>query len=226
MADADKRLAAEAAAAEVQDGMLVGLGTGSTAAFLIDALGRRVAAGLRIHAVATSDASAARARALGIAVLDFADVALVDLTIDGADEIAPDLVAVKGAGGAMLREKAVAAASRRMVVIADAGKRVARVGAAKLPVEVLPFARASVLHRLERWAERVEQRDGGGYRTDSGNLVADLHGWDASDPARLAAALQAIPGVVGHGLFLTEVTAAYLAGDGLVARVERDAASG
>ena len=221
MSDDDKRLAAEAAVAEVCDGMLVGLGTGSTAAFAIDAIGARVAGGLRITAVATSVASADRAAALGVRVLDFADTAAVDLTIDGADEIDAALVAVKGAGGAMLREKAVAAASARMVVIADGSKRVARLGTAKLPVEVIPFARASVWARLEHLAERVEARRGGAYRTDNGNLVADLHRWDATDPARLATTLQAIPGVVGHGLFLTEVAGAYIATDGVVAALNR-----
>lgn len=222
MSDADKRLAAAAAVAEITDGMLVGLGTGSTAAHAIAAIGRRVADGLRIRAVATSLASAAQARGLGIEVLDFAAVAAVDLTIDGADEIDGRLVAVKGAGGAMLREKAVAAASARMLVIADASKRVERLGAAKLPVEMLPFARAFVLGRLRGLAETVEERGGGDYRTDNGNLIADLSGWNASDPERLAAMLQAIPGVVGHGLFLTEVSAAYVAADGVVTRLERD----
>lgn len=221
MSDDDKRLAAEAAVAEVANGMLIGLGTGSTAAFAIDAIGRRIAAGLRVRAVATSIASAKRAAALGIAVLDFADTAAVDLTIDGADEIDGALHAVKGAGGAMLREKAVATASARMVVIADGSKRVERLGAARLPVEVLPFARAFVWARLEALCDRIEARGGGAYRTDNGNLVADLRGWDASDPARLTAILQAIPGVVGHGLFLTEVAAAYVAEGGVVTRLER-----
>jgi ribose 5-phosphate isomerase A len=224
MSEADKRAAAEAAVAEVQNGMLVGLGTGSTAAHAIAALGRRVAEGLRIRAVATSVASAEQATGLAIEVLKFADTAAVDLTIDGADEIDARLVAVKGAGGAMLREKAVAAASARMLVIADGSKRVARLGAAKLPVEVLPFARAFVFARLGQLAQSVEARGGGAYRTDNGNLVADLTGWDASDPERFAAALQAIPGVVGHGLFLTEVSAAYIADGVVVARLERDGA--
>lgn len=221
MSEADKRAAAEAAVAEVESGMLVGLGTGSTAAHAIAALGRRAAEGLRIRAVATSVASAEQATTLGIPVLDFADTAAVDLTIDGADEIDARLVAVKGAGGAMLREKAVAAASARMLVIADGSKRVAQLGAAKLPVEVLLFARAFVFGRLATLADRVEARGAGGYRTDNGNIVADLSGWDARDPERLAAALQAIPGVVGHGLFLTEVSAAYLAHGGRVERIER-----
>lgn len=220
-ADADKRLAAEAAVAEVTDGMLIGLGTGSTAAHAIDALGRRVASGLRVRAVATSIASAEQARGLGIQVLDFADVARVDLTIDGADEIDGALRAVKGAGGAMLREKAVAAASTRMLVIADGSKRVAALGAAKLPVEVLLFARAFVLGRLAAMFDAVEERGGGTYRTDNDNLIADCHGWRGADPAALAAALQTIPGVVGHGLFLDEVDAAYIADGGRVERLER-----
>ena len=220
-ADEDKRLAAQAAVAEVADGMLVGLGTGSTAAHAIAALGARVAAGLRIRAVATSIASAEQARGLGIDVLEFATVAAVDLTIDGADEIDATMMAVKGAGGAMLREKAVAAASTRMLVIADGSKRVARIGAAALPVEVLPFARAFVLGRLAGMFDRVEERGGGGYRTDNGNLIADCVGWRGADPAALATALQAIAGVVGHGLFLDEVDAAYIARDGKVERTER-----
>ncbi len=225
VSDSDKRAAAEAAVEEVCDGMLVGLGTGSTAAHAIAAIGRRVAEGLRITAVATSLASAEQARGLGIAVLDFADVAAVDLTIDGADEIDGALRAVKGAGGAMLREKAVAAASARMVVIADASKRVEHLGTAMLPVEVLPFARAFVFGRLATLGS-IEERGGGAYRTDNGNLIADLSGWDASDPEQLAATLQAIPGVVGHGLFLREVGAAYVAQGGVVARLERDGPKG
>jgi ribose 5-phosphate isomerase A len=221
MSERDKQLAAEAAVDEVQDGMLVGLGTGSTAAFAIAAIGRRVAQGLQVRAVATSVASAEQARGLGIPVLDFADVAAVDLTIDGADEIDAALVTVKGAGGAMLREKAVAAASARMLVIADGSKRVERLGAAKLPVEVLPFARSFVTARLGELFDRVELRGDGGYRTDNGNLVADCHDAQVSDPHSLAAALQAIPGVVGHGLFLDEIDAAYIATDGVVARLER-----
>ena len=225
MSDDDKRVAAEAAVEEVRDGMLVGLGTGSTAAHAIAAIGRRVGQGLRIRAVATSLASAEQARGLGIPVLDFADVPAVDLTIDGADEIDARLWAVKGAGGAMLREKAVAAASARMVVIADGSKRVERLGAAKLPVEVLPFARAFVLGRLRELFDWVEERGAGGYRTDNGNFIADCHDALVADPRQLAEALQAIPGVVGHGLFLDEVDGAYIAAGGTVSRLERNGAS-
>ena len=221
MADDDKRRAAEAALDEVRDGMLVGLGTGSTVAFLIAALGERVRGGLRVEAVATSIASARAAEDVGIAVREFAGVARVDLTIDGADEIDDRLHAIKGAGGAMLREKVVAAASDRMVVIADATKRVARIGAAKLPVEVLPFARAFVAARLEALGAEVRLREGG---TDNGNLILDARFGRIDDPRALAAAIDAVPGALGHGLFLGEVDAAYVADGGVVTRIERGAA--
>jgi len=217
--DDDKRLAAAAAVAEVQDGMIVGLGTGSTAAFAIEALARRCAAGLRIEAVATSAASAAAARTRGIMVRDFSDVATLDLAIDGADEIDGQLWAIKGAGGAMLREKTVAAAARRFVVIADGSKRVDAIGAAKLPVEVLPFARAFVVAQLQALGAAVTIR--AEYHTDNGNLVADCAFRAMPDPRRLASAIAAIPGALGHGLFLDEVDAAYIAANGAVVRLER-----
>lgn len=220
--DTDKRLAAEAAVAEVRDGMLVGLGTGSTAAFAIAALGRRVGEGLRIEAVATSEASRRAAVALGMVVRDFAEVAALDLAIDGADEIDARLRAIKGAGGAMLREKAVAAAARRMVVIADGSKWVDAIGRAKMPVEVLPFARAFVVVRLEALGAIVAVRDG---LTDNGNLIADCRFAAMPDPYGIAAAIAAIPGALGHGLFLEEVDAAYIADGGIVTRLERDGAN-
>ncbi|QCB41831.1 ribose-5-phosphate isomerase RpiA [Sphingomonas sp. PAMC26645] len=221
--DDDKKAAAIAAVAEVQDGMLVGLGTGSTAAFAIQALGDRVAEGLQIHAVVTSEASGKLARELGIEILDFATVAHVDLTIDGADEIDSRCFAIKGAGGAMLREKIVAAASARMVVIADGSKRVDRIGAAKLPVEVLPFASAYVMRALTDIRAAPVIRDN--YRTDQGNLVIDCHFATLDDPRATAVTLAAIPGILGHGLFLDEVDAAYIATNGVVTRLERMGAS-
>ena len=217
--DDDKRLAAEAAVLEVSDGMVVGLGTGSTAAFAIAALARRTAGGLDIRAVATSEATARAARAAGIPVIDFAACTSVDLAIDGADEIDARLWAIKGAGGAMLREKAVAAAARRFVVIADGSKRVDAIGAAKVPVEVLPFARGFVVAQLEALGAAVTVRPD--YLTDNENLVADCRFRDLSDPRRLAVSIAAIPGVLGHGLFLDEVDAAYVASDGRVSKLER-----
>ncbi len=213
--DEDKRMAAEAALGEVRDGMLVGLGTGSTVAFLIAGL---VARRPRIDCFATSEASAAAARAGGLVVRDMAEVARVDLTIDGADEVDPRLFAIKGAGGAMLREKVVAAASDRMVVIADGSKRVDAIGRAKLPVEVLPFARGFVAGRLEALGAAVALREG---RTDNGNCILDARFGEMPDPRALAAAIDAIPGALGHGLFLDEVDAAYVAEGGVVTRYTR-----
>ena len=222
--DADKAAAAAAAVEEVRDGMLVGLGTGSTATHAIYRLAQRIAqGGLTIRAVATSRASDALGRSLGIAMLDFADVPRVDLTIDGADAIDDRLYAVKGAGGAMLREKVVAAASDRMVVIADGSKHRPRIGTVPVPVEILPFARASVLAALGDGAT-LRLREGNPYVTDSGNWIADCR-LDLADPLATAAWLDALPGALGHGLFLREVDGAYIAHGGVVSRLERDAPS-
>ena len=217
MHDTDKRFAAFAAIEEVRPGMIVGLGTGSTAAFAIEALGERVRAGFDIRAVATSLATEALARWAGITLVDLP--AQIDLTIDGADEIDGDLRAIKGAGGAMLREKVVAAASDRMIVIADGSKRVAAIGAAKIPVEVLPFAAAFVAARLDALGGKPVLR--AGFVSDQGNLIVDCLFPPAIDHARLAAEIVAIPGALGHGLFLNEVDAAYIATNGVVTRLER-----
>jgi len=226
--DADKKAAALAAADEVKAGMLVGLGTGSTAVLLIDELGRRFADGLRFEAVATSIASETQARRLGIPVLPFSDVARIDLAIDGADEIDPQLRAIKGAGGAMLREKCVAAAATRMVVIADASKKVAQLGATMaVPCETLPFAQAYVERALADLGARValRMRDGTPYRTDQDNLIFDCHFGPITDPAGLAAKLSSIPGMLGHGLFVTEVAGLYCAKDGSATFTQRNEGS-
>ena len=231
--DDDKRAAAYAAAEEVAGGMIVGLGTGSTAAFLIARLAERVRGGLRIVAVGTSLATELAAREVGITILPFDDLAEIDLAIDGVDEIDPQLRAIKGAGGAMLREKIVASAARRMIAIGDGSKRVARLGAAPVPLEVLPLARAFVARRVESLGgvATLRQRDGRAYRTDQGNAVLDcrfepelfqapLFQGDA-DPATLGTQLSQIPGVLGHGLFLDEIDSAYIAADGVVTRLDR-----
>lgn len=221
--DDDKRRAAIAAADEVKDGMLVGLGTGSTAAFLIDELGRRFADGLRFRAVATSLGSEAQAKALGIEVLPFAEVAAIDLAIDGTDEIDPQFRAIKGAGGAMLREKCVAASAARMIVIADGSKQVAQLGAMPVPCETLPFALAFVRAAVERLGARVVLRPCGEepYRTDQGNFVLDCHFGPIAAPAQLAAQLSSIPGMIGHGLFIDEVDAFYISDAGQLIVRER-----
>ncbi|TPG55205.1 ribose-5-phosphate isomerase RpiA [Sphingomonas glacialis] len=221
MNESDKRLAALAAVAEVRPGMIVGLGTGSTAAFAIAALGEQVRAGLQIQTVATSLATEASAREAGIPLIEMP--ARIDLTIDGADEIDAALNAIKGAGGAMLREKVVAAASERMIVIADGSKRVAAIGAAKIPVEILPFAQAFVAARLAELGGAPIPR--AGFVSDQGNPILDCRFPADIDHATLAAAIDAIPGALGQGLFLTEVDAAYIATDGVVTRLERGDAS-
>lgn len=223
--DSDKKAAALAAADEVKDGMLVGLGTGSTAVFLIDELGRRFAQGLKFEAVATSIASESQAKALGIPVLSFSEVARIDLAIDGADEIDPQLRAIKGAGGAMLREKCVAASAARMVVIADSSKKVAQLGATMpVPCETLPFAQTYVGRALADLGARVALRmkDGAAYRTDQGNPILDCHFGPIADPAALAVALSSIPGMLGHGLFVSEVAALYCAEDGSATFTQRN----
>lgn len=221
-ADDDKRIAGFAAADEVTNGMLVGLGTGSTAAHAISRLGERVRDGLAIRAVATSRRSEALARDAGIAVLDFAGVSAIDLAIDGADEIDGRLFAIKGAGGAMLREKIVAASAARMIVIADGSKRVDAIGRAKLPVEVLPFAVAFVQMRLEALGARVAVRGGDTpFRTDQDNLVLDCFFDAIADPVELDVLLSVIPGVLGHGLFLGEIDSAIIAENGRVTRIDR-----
>lgn len=224
--DEDKRIAAIAAADEVRDGMLVGLGTGSTAAFLIDELARRARQGLRIEAVATSLASDAQAVAGGLTVRPFASVAAIDLCIDGADEIDARCHAIKGAGGAMVREKIVAAAAARMVVIADGSKKVEQLGAAPVPVEVLGFGQAFVTRALEQLGGRPARRLRGGedYLTDQGNLILDTQFGPIADSGALATRIGHIPGVVGHGLFIDEVDALYLAEGGTVTRIERPTA--
>lgn len=213
-----KQAAAERAAALVESGMRVGLGTGSTAAFLVAALGQRVQEGLDIVAVPTSEATRRQALDLGIRLTDLDASPDLDLTIDGADELDGQLRLIKGGGGALLREKIVAAASRRMVVIADASKRVETLGAFPLPVEIVPFGIDSTLQRIRSVLQQLGalpdgrqagdrlrlRREGNGamFMTDGAHAIVDLHLGRIADPAAMAAALKAITGVVDHGLFI------------------------
>jgi ribose 5-phosphate isomerase A len=219
-ADNLKRAAAERAAALVMDGMRIGLGTGSTAAHLVRCLGERVRDGLRIVAVPTSEATREQAEREGIPLTSLDDTAELDLTIDGADEIDGELRLIKGAGGALLREKIVASASRRMVVIADGSKRVTRLGRFPLPIEVVPFGLGATRRAVQGAIERsrcggdIRLRtapNGGPFRTDGEHYILDAHLGQIDRPDVLAAALVAIPGVVEHGLFLGLATGAILA---------------
>ena len=208
--DVQKRAAARAAVAEVQAHMVVGLGTGSTAAYAIAALGERVAEGLPVRAVATSDRTAAAA---GIDVLDLAAFASIDLCIDGVDEIDPAFRAIKGAGGAMLREKIVASAATRMIAVADSTKPVRQLGRRPVPVEILPLAVGFVQRRLVDLGGSPTLRLGAAgqpWRTDQANLVLDCGFGLIDDPARLALLLSGIAGVLGHGLFVEEIDALYV----------------
>ena len=219
MSDEDaKRAAAEAAvAAEVRSGMALGLGTGTTASHVTVAVGRLLREGALgdIVAVPTSEATAALAREHGVPLTTLTEQPQLALCLDGADEIAPDLGLVKGLGGALLREKIVASAADRFVVVADGSKRVARLGEhAPVPVEVIPFGEAVCARALAALGCIPEPR--AGFVTDEGNHILDCRFGPIADPAALATAIRAIPGVVEHGLFLGMAAAAYVAGpDGI-----------
>ncbi|WP_172194523.1 ribose-5-phosphate isomerase RpiA [Saccharibacillus qingshengii] len=199
-----KKLAAERAVEAIEDGMTVGLGTGSTAYYAIEKLGERVREGLTIRAVATSKRSEEQAIALGIPIVPFAEVGRIDITIDGADEVDRSLQLIKGGGGALLREKIVAARSDKMFVIVGEDKRVDTLGAFPLPVEIVPFAHEWTLDALRSLGLKPELRmaDGEIYVTDNGNYIADCGGVPITDPAALHASLNAIAGVVENGLFV------------------------
>ena len=204
--DAMKRRAALRAVAEVESGMVVGLGTGTTAAVALDCLAERVAQGLKILGIPTSEATAAQARKLGVPLTDFAAHQRIDLTIDGADQVERGtLNLVKGLGGALLREKIVASASARMIVIADETKLVDRLGAhTAVPVEINPFGYPVTLARLTEIgaAPRLRLADGAPFRTDGGNYIADCAIATIADAGALETRLAAIVGVVESGLFV------------------------
>jgi ribose 5-phosphate isomerase A len=210
MSDNLKRSAAEAALAFVEDGMRLGLGSGSTAAHFVRLLGERVAKGLRVVGVPTSRETEALARQAGIPLATLDGIAELDLDVDGADEIGPSLALIKGGGGALLREKIVAAASKRMIVIADASKQVQALGAHPLPVEVVTFGLSATTRAVESAAAelglsgRISLRQNGGkpFITDGGNHVLDASFGRIPDPEALANRLAGIPGVVEHGLFI------------------------
>jgi ribose 5-phosphate isomerase A len=211
--DEQKRAAGEAAA-ELVDArtFVIGLGTGTTAVWFVKALARRFeGGGLSGRAcVATSESTADLARSLGLPLIDLDDAGGIDLTVDGADEIGPQLSLIKGGGGALLREKLVWEASRRCVVIADAAKRVEMLGRFALPIEVTPFGHTTTLRRIVDGlalcgvaaTPRLRLTDGQPKRTDGGNLIYDAPCGAILDPAGVEAALKSITGVVDHGLFL------------------------
>jgi ribose 5-phosphate isomerase A len=209
-----KRAAAEAALGLVQPGMLLGLGTGTTARFFVAGLGRLVAEGLTIMGVPTSTSAEEQARSLGIPVTTEPGRSL-DLAVDGADEVDPSLSLVKGRGGALLREKVVAASATRFVVLADESKLVKRLGRGSLPVEVLPFLWRRTAHHLQHMGFTWDLRGGeeAPFTSDNGNLVLDLtFEGGIEDPVELAGQLSELPGVLEHGLFIGLATACIVAG--------------
>ena len=192
-----KQAVAAAAVEELPDAAIIGVGTGSTANFFIAALAARRD---RIRgAVASSEASAERLRKIGIAVLDLNAVSELPVYVDGADEIDFELAMIKGGGGALTREKIVAACARRFVCIADRSKRVRTLGRFPLPVEVIPMARAHVAREIARCGGEPRLRDG--FVTDNGNVILDVHGLQIDEPVRLESELNQIAGVVTNGLF-------------------------
>ena len=205
--DEQKKLAGEAAALLVENGMTVGLGTGSTAAWFIKALGAR---GLTLKCVPTSKASAELAQSVGLKVIDLDKAGGIDITVDGADEIGPELALIKGGGAALLREKLVWEASIRCVVIADAAKEVKLLGRFALPIEVVAFGHTTTAERIHEalnWCEiaaepKLRVKDGSAVKTDNGNYIYDAVCKKIADPALLAEALKSLTGVVEHGLFL------------------------
>jgi ribose 5-phosphate isomerase A len=217
-----KRAAALRALDFVEDGMKIGLGTGSTAEAFLEMLAPRVAGGLKIIGAATSQKTAERARALSIPLADLDTLAPLDITIDGADEADHALSLIKGGGGALLREKIVAASSKRMIVIADRSKLVERLGRFPLPVEVEAFGHKTTLARMipvfdslgyHRIAITLRSRDGAPFKTDAGNLIYDCPLGAIADAAALGHALSDIPGVVEHGLFVGIAKMLVIAGE-------------
>lgn len=230
MSDALKRQAAEAAMAEIRPGMRIGLGTGSTACHFVDLLGEKVARGFECLCVPTSEATATQARELDIPLATLDDIDSLDITIDGADEIDDRFRLIKGGGGALLREKIVAAASARMVAIADRSKLVDTLGRFPLPIEVNPFGlaatRRAVAGVMDRFGAEggfaLRQRDGATFTTDGGHYILDASFGRISDAEALSRALLDIPGVVQHGLFLDLCQEAYLAApDGVIRLSDR-----
>jgi ribose 5-phosphate isomerase A len=222
-----KRAAASRAVEFVTTGMRLGLGTGSTARHFVELIGERVRAGLKIVAVPTSEATRADAEAAGIPLTTLDETPALDLTVDGADEIAPDLALIKGGGGALLREKIVAAASARMVVIADESKLVEALGRFPLPIEVTPFGFGATLRAIESAcaapgkATLRPAKNGHPFVTDGGHWIVDVAVGRIDEPKALAQRLAEIPGVMGHGLFIGLAQAAVIAGPNGVRVVER-----
>lgn len=218
--DSEKQLAAEAALAYVEDGMVLGLGSGSTSLLFVRMLGGRVKAGLKIKGVPTSDETASLAEQLNIPLVALEDGAHPDVDIDGADEVDSHLSLIKGGGGKLLREKIVAFASKKVIIIVDSKKLVDKLGAFKLPIEVIPFAKSIVENAIidiDGKPVLRKAKDGSTYLTDEKNWILDCDFGLIEDPQKLATQLSLIPGVVEHGLFI-DIANLILVGQGQTVR--------
>ena len=203
--ESEKEAAARASLRFVHDGDIVGLGTGSTAVHLVNLLGERVRAGLKIRGIPTSVPTKELAAGLGIPLTTLDEFQQIDVTIDGADEVDPKLRLIKGGGGALLREKIIGSASRKYVIIADSSKQVPMLGKFPLPVEVIPFAQALLTKKITALGASVQLRvnsSGKPFITDEGHHILDCHFGQISDPDGLARELERMPGIVEHGLFI------------------------
>ena len=226
--DNEKRLASTAALRWVRDGMLLGLGTGSTSAHFIRVLAEHLRArNEMVEGVATSEASARLATELGIKIHQPERGLVLDLAVDGADEVGPGLMLIKGGGGALLREKVVASASRSFLIIADSSKPVAELGTFPLPLEVVPFSAPWVLDRVEALGgnPKVRAKDGKPVLSDQGNNLIDCSFGSIVDPVALALKFEKIPGIVEHGLFLGMAEGALVANDDKVRLLHPDGSS-
>jgi ribose 5-phosphate isomerase A len=220
--DEAKRMAARRALEFVEDGMLLGLGSGTTSAIFIQELGERVKQGLRVKGIATSAASQQLAESLSIPMTNFKDSPELDLAVDGADEVGPGLALIKGGGGALLREKIVASAARRFIVIADSSKLIRQLGRFPLPVEVIQMALPIVARKLEAFGLNPKLRhhpDGSRYITDEGNYLLDCACGEITNVVKTAAEIRGVTGVVEHGLFLGMASFALIASEKGVVKV-------
>jgi ribose 5-phosphate isomerase A len=222
--DQEKEAVARASLRFVRDGDIVGLGSGSTAAYAVRLLGERVRAGLKIRGIPTSSQTRELATSLGVPLTTFDEVQEIDVTIDGADEVDPQLCLTKGGGGALLREKIVASASRQVVIIADSSKQVPMLGKFPLPIEVIAFAQLLVKKRMEALGASVKLRQSNGspFVTDEGHHILDCSFGQIPDPPALARRLSDMPGIVEHGLFINMASVVLIARGQEVTELRRD----
>lgn len=228
MNDELKRQAAIEALNEVQEGMIVGLGTGSTASQFIRELGEKVRAGFKVFGIPTSEVSARLAEQVGIKLTTLKSHPAIDLTVDGADEVSPELDLIKGLGGALVREKIVAHASKRVLIVVDESKLVGRLGErVAVPVEVVPFGADAIIPKLERWGgpAQVREQDGRPFVSDNGNTIIDWKHGVIDQPILLEKQLKALTGVVDSGIFSNVAACVIVAGANGTQRIERKTSS-